>query len=165
MDLKNNLKNIIQSRGYKIGAIALAAVLALFLVFFAGMRVGFHKAGFSYKWGENYNKNFTGPHGGTLRGAFRDFNGKNFINSYGAAGRILKIDSPTSSGQTDLVIKGDDGVEKIVTVKPDTTIVRLRETAKFSELKINDNISVIGSSTEDGKIEAKFIRIFPAIKL
>ncbi len=96
-----------------------------------------------------------------LRGAFRDFGGKDFIDSHGAAGQILKIDPSTSSGQAELVIKGQDGVEKIIIIKEDTSITRFREAIKLSDLKINDSIAMIGSPTGDGKIEAKFIRILP----
>src|SRR3989344_5152823 len=109
-----DLKNMIQSRTYKITAISLAAIFVLFLTFSAGMRVGFRKAIFSYKWGENYHNNFSGPRGGMLRGAFRDFGGKDFIDSHGATGQILKIDPSTGSGQVEIVIKGQDGVEKII---------------------------------------------------
>ncbi|MDO8743104.1 MAG: hypothetical protein Q7J30_00900, partial [Candidatus Azambacteria bacterium] len=80
---------------------------------------------------------------------------------HGAAGQILKIDPSTSSGQAELVIKGQDGVEKIIIIKEDTSIARFRETIKLSDLKINDSIATIGSPTGDGKIEAKFIRILP----
>jgi len=156
-----DLKNIIQSKAYKIVAISLAAILVLFLTFSAGMRVGFYKAKFSYQWGENYHKNFAGPRNGMLRGAFKDFGGKDLIDSHGAAGQILKIDPSTGSGQAELVIQGQDGVEKIIVVKDGTAVRRLRETAELSELKVNDYITVIGSPTDVGKIEAKFIRVMP----
>lgn len=156
-----DLKNIIQSRTYKIAAISLAAIFALFLTFSAGMRVGFYKAKFSYQWGENYHNNFGGPRGGMLRGAFRDFGGKDFIDSHGAAGKILKIDPSTNSGQAEVIIKGQDGMEKIIVIKEDTSIVRLRESIKVSDLKVDEAITVIGSPNKQGKIEAKFIRVLP----
>lgn len=155
MDFKIDFKNLVKSRIYKIIAITIAVILVLFLVFSAGMRVGFYKARFSYQWGENYHKNFSGPRGGMLRGAFRDFGGKDFIDSHGSAGQILKIDG------TEVVIKGQDGVEKIIIIKEDTSIVRLREAIKASDLKVGEDITIIGSPTDDGKIEAKFIRVLP----
>ena len=150
-----DFKNIIQSKAYKIAAISLAAILVLFLTFSAGMRVGFYKARFSYQWGENYHKNFAGPRNGMLRGAFKDFGGKDLIDSHGAAGQILKIDGPT------LVIKGRDNVEKIVVVKEDTVIRRFAETIKLDDLKVDSNIVVIGEPNGQGQIEAKFIRTMP----
>jgi len=146
---------MIQSRTYKIAAISLAAIFVLFLTFTAGMRVGFRKAMFSYQWGENYHKNFASPRGGMLHGAFRNFEGKDFINSHGAAGQILKING------SEIVIKGQDGVEKIIIIKEDMSIVRFREAIKVSDLKVDEFITIIGSPTDDGKIEAKFIRVLP----
>ncbi|MDO8676842.1 MAG: hypothetical protein Q7K16_04350 [Candidatus Azambacteria bacterium] len=164
-----NLKNLVQSKNYKIVAISLAAMAVMFLTFVVGMHVGFRKAMFSYQWGENYHKNFTGPRGGMFRGMLRDFGGKDFIDSHGASGQILKVDPSTDStgslqagsGQAELIIKGQDGVEKIIVIKEDTSIARLRETIKISDLKINDSVAIIGSPNEQGQIEAKFIRVLP----
>ena len=157
------LKEFIQSKKYKIITMLLIAVTVLLLTFNAGMYVGFRKARFSYQWGENYHKNFAGLRGGTLRGILRDFGGKDFIDSHGVSGQILKIDSLTGPGQAEIVIKGQDGVEKIIVIKEDVAVRHFRETIKPSELKVDDYIMVIGSPTSDGKIEAKFIRILPAL--
>ncbi len=157
-----DIKNLVQSNKYKVILISLAALAVLFLTFAAGMRVGFHKATFSYQWGENYHKNFTGPRGGMLRGMFRDFEGKDFIDSHGASGQILNINPSTDSGQAEMVIKGQDGVEKIIVFKEDVAVSRFRETIKPSELNVDDYITVIGSPMTDGKVEAKFIRILSA---
>lgn len=157
-----DLKNLVQSKNYKIIVISLASLAVIFLTFTAGMSIGFHKARFSYQWGENYHKNFTGPRGGMFRGMLGDFGGKDFIDAHGASGQILKIDPSIGSGQAELVIKGQDGVEKIIVVEEDVTVLHLRETVKPSELKVDDYITVIGSPTSDGKIEAKFIRVLPA---
>lgn len=151
-----DLKHLVQSKNYKIIVISLASLAVIFLTFTAGMSIGFHKAKFSYQWGENYHKNFTGPRGGMFRGMLGDFGGKDFIDAHGASGQILKIDG------SELVIKGQDGVEKIIVVKEDIAVLHLRETVKPSELKVDDYITVIGSPTSDGKIEAKFIRVLPA---
>ena len=154
------LKQLIQSKPYMALVLLLAVIAVIFLVFGIGMYVGYHKARFSYQWGENYHKNFGGPRGGL----FRDFGGKDFINSHGAAGQIIKIDSATNAEQTaTLIIKGQDNVEKIVLVKSDTLIERLRETIKSNDLKVDDIITVIGLPNDQGQIEAKFIRILPSM--
>jgi hypothetical protein len=145
------LKEIIKSRLYIVIILSLAAIVVLILTFGAGMYVGFHKARFSYQWGENYHKNFGGPRGGL----FRDFGGKDLIDANGVAGQIMKIDGST------LVIKGRDNVEKIVVVKNDATIKRLNEILKLNDLKIDDLIVVIGEPNNNGQIEAKFLRIMP----
>ncbi len=145
------LKQLVQSKIYVIVALSIAAIAVLFLTFGAGMYVGFHKARFSYQWGENYHKNFGGPRGGL----FRDFGGKDLIDANGVAGQIMKIDGST------LVIKGRDNVEKIVVVKSDAIVKRLNETVKLSGLKVDDLIVVIGEPNDQGQIEAKFLRIMP----
>jgi len=142
---------IFQSKWFKAAVFGVAALIIILLVFKAGTLVGFRKAGFSYKWGENYHQNFAGPRGGFFRG----FSGRDFIASHGVFGQIIKIDGST------LIIKGQENVEKIVIVKEDTAIRRLGETVKLSDLKVNDYIVVIGSPNDAGQIEAKFIRIMP----
>ena len=118
-----------------------------------GIFVGFKKAGHSYRWGENYERNFGGPPG-FFKG---DFLGNGFMGAHGVSGQIIKIDSST------LVIKGKDNMEKVVLIKDDTVIERLRETIKLNDLKVDDNIVVIGQPNEAGQIEAKFIRILPTL--
>jgi len=145
------LKEIIKSRLYIVVILSLAAIMVLVLTFGVGMYAGFHKARFSYKWGENYHQNFGGPRGGF----FENFGGKDLIDANGVAGQIIKINNST------LVIKGRDNVEKIVLVKEDIVIRRLTETIKLSDLKIDDNIVVIGEPNDQGQIEAKFIRALP----
>ncbi len=145
------LKQLIQSKPYVALVLLLAAIAIIFLIFGIGMYVGYHKARFSYQWGENYHKNFGGPRGGF----FRDFGGKDLIDANGIAGQVIKVD-----GQT-LVIKGRDNVEKIILVKEDTVIRRFTETIKLGDLKVDDNIVAIGEPNDQGQIEAKFIRTLP----
>lgn len=136
--------------------LGIAALVILLLVLGVGMFVGFKKATFSFRWGENYHRNFGGPRGGFL-GDFmrRDFTGKDFIGAHGVFGQIIKIDSQ------ELVVKGRDNVEELVLVKDDTVIQRFREAVKLNELKVDDYIVVIGEPNDSGQIEAKFIRVMP----
>ncbi len=152
MNINNiDFNKIFQSRKFKIALLALGAFIVLLFVFCAGMAVGFRKADFSFKWGENYHRNFAGPRGGF----FEDFIGRDFINGHGVFGQIIKIDGST------LVIKGADNTEKIILVKDDTTINRLQEKIKAGDLKVDDQVVVIGSPNEQGQIEAQLIRVMP----
>jgi hypothetical protein len=130
----------------------LVALAVLIGIFSLGVFVGYHKARFSYAWGENYHNNFGGPRGGL----FKDFSGKEFMDAHGTYGQIVKVTDST------LVVKGSDSVEKIVVVNDDTSIMRLRDAIKISDLKINDNVIIIGEPNEQGQIGAKFIRFLPA---
>ena len=76
-----------------------------------------------------------------------------FIESHGTFGEIIKING-------DLVIKGRDNTEKIIIIKDDTTIEKGRTAIKKEELKVGDQVVVIGSPNDQGQIEAKLIRVF-----
>lgn len=158
----NNFLNFIKSKTFVTIIVVLFGLALLAGVFTLGAAIGYRKARFSYAWGENYNRNFGGPREGFMGNFARDFSGRDLIDAHGTFGQIMKIDPSTGSGQAaTLVIKGPDNVEKSVLIKDDTTIQRLRETIKSGDLKINDNVVVIGNPNNSGQIEAKFIRVMP----
>ncbi|MDD3101950.1 MAG: hypothetical protein PHE59_02290 [Patescibacteria group bacterium] len=151
---KIDFNKFFRSKSFKIITLIIIGVIVFLLIFNLGMIIGFRKANFSYKWGENYHQNFAGPRGGF----FRDFGGRDFIEPHGVFGQIIKIEDST------LIIKSPDNVEKTVIAKDDTVIERFRETIKLTDLKIDDQIVVIGEPNTSGQIEAKFIRIMPQPK-
>ena len=133
--------------------IGLAGFAVVSLIFSAGMFVGGMKAKFSYRWAESYHENFAGPRGGFL-GDWRSFPGRDFIEGHGAFGEIIQINDSS------LVVKGRGDIEKVIITTKDTTIQKGRETIKKEELKVGDQIVIIGSPNEEGQIEAKLIRVF-----
>jgi len=138
--------------------IGIAVFVIAGLIFGAGMFVGGMKARFSYRWAENYHRNFGGPQGGFM-GDWRMMPpDSEFIESYGTFGQIIKIDGST------LIIKGRNDVEKIILVKEDTIINRFRQNIKSDELKVDDYIVIIGEPNESGQIEAKLIRVLPPME-
>lgn len=130
---------------------AVAAVVILLLVFQLGVFVGFHKANFSYRWGDNYHRNFGGPRGGFMR----DVAGRDFIDGFGTNGIVLKVENDH------IVVKGRNGVEKVLLISKDTSIEQGRGTVSLADIKPDQHVVVIGSPKEDGTIDAKIIRIFP----
>ena len=122
-------------------------------IFSAGMFVGGMKAQFSYRWAENYHKNFAGPRVGFLGDWKKDLSGGDFIEGHGAFGEIIEINV------TGFVIKGRNDVEKIIVTTEDTVVKEGKATVE-DELQVGDHIVIIGSSNEQGQIEAKIIRIF-----
>jgi len=148
-----DFNSFFQSKGFKITTWALAGLVVLLLVFRLGIAVGYKKAGFSYRWGENYHRNFGGPRGG-FAGDF--FDERTFIESHGVFGEVVSVDGNT------IVVKGRDNVEKIVQVKDDTVVIRFREEITAADLKPSDSIVVIGDPNDAGQIEAKLIRLMPA---
>ena len=146
-----NFTHFFQSKKFQIITWIVAGVMVFLLVFKAGMIVGYKKAGFSYRWGENYHRNFAGPR----QGFASNFFDKDFIESHGTFGQIIKIDGSL------LVVKGRDNAEKIIVVTNNTFIRSSRDVALLSDLKVDDYIVIIGQPNNQGQIEAKFIRIMP----
>lgn len=158
MSEEKTIKKFFQKRDVlKWVIIGLAGFVVLILVFGAGMKVGALKARYSYRWAENYQRNFAGPRGGFLGNFRQGFEGRDFINAHGVFGEIIEI---TKVGlDTALVIKGQDDVEKIIITTKDTTVKKGMETMK-DYLKVGDHVVVIGTPNEQGQIEAKLIRLF-----
>lgn len=140
-----------QSKTFKGILYGVGIFIVLLIVFQFGVFVGFRKATFSYRWGANYYNNF----GDNRHEFLRDFQGKDFLNSHGVTGAILKVEAPK------IMIKGMDGVEKVVLTTSATEIKRGRQNIKIEELKANDQIVVIGSPDDAGEIQANLIRILP----
>ena len=132
--------------------VGLAGFVIFVLVFGAGMKVGTLKARYSYRWAENYNRNFAGPRGGFFSD-WRNSPRGEFINAHGVFGSIIKIDGNT------IITKGRDDVEKTVLVSENMLIQKGREAIKLSDLKADESIVIIGSPNDQGQIEAKFIRV------
>lgn len=146
-----DLNKIFQSNTFRGAILGIGAVIILLLVFKTGMIIGTKKADFSCRWSDNYHRNFGGPRGGFMPG----LGDRDFIESNGTFGQIIKIDG------TNLVIKGRNDVEKVVIVDNNTVINRFNDTVKLTELKIDDDIVVIGEPNQQGQIVAKLIRIMP----
>jgi len=135
--------------------IGLAGFVIVILIFGAGMIVGGLKARFSYNWAESYHKNFGGPKGGFFNDwqKLPPFPG-DFIEGHGTFGKIIQLND------SDFVMKGGNDVEKVIVITKDTTITKGRNTIKKEELKVGDQVVIIGSPNEQGQIEAKLVRVF-----
>jgi hypothetical protein len=127
------------------------------LIFGIGVFVGEMKAKFSYRWAEEYHRNFAGPRFGFLaKGKMPPLS--DFIEPHGTVGEIIKIDG------NNIIVKGRDNVEKTILVDEKTVIKAGFKNIKLSDLKINDIIVVIGSPNDKGQIEGKLIRVFPKME-
>jgi hypothetical protein len=149
-----DLNKFFQSRAFKIFIASLVFFAVLLFVFKLGEFVGYNKALFSYKWGENYHKNFGGPRKGFLNDFRNRFEGRDYISPHGVFGTVIKIDGST------ILVKEKDNIERIVLVSDKTFIINRRQKISLSDLKIDDNVVVLGSPNEKGQIEARLIRVF-----
>ena len=128
-------------------------VLVVLIIFQAGVFVGFKKASFSNRWGENYKQTFGGQHRGMM-GEMMGF-GSDYVNSHGATGKIIKLELPK------IIMLGSDNVEKSIVTNSDTLVRSFRDEIKTTDLKVDDYLVVIGSPNSAGEIEAKLIRVLP----
>jgi hypothetical protein len=142
----------IPKQSYKIAIIALLSAFLLLLSFKIGELVGFRKAAFSYRWGDQYHRNFGGPRAGFFGGD----DGNGFVNAHGSFGTVLKIDGNT------VLIRDADNTEKTIIVDDKTVINRMNKVINVSGLAVDEHVTVIGTPNDKGQIDAKFIRVFPS---
>jgi len=156
-----NINKIVQSKVIIVIIVAIFELAFLAGAFNLGVRVGYHKARFSYAWGEYYDRNFGGPRRGIFGApegpAFgrSAFEGPAFMNAHGIFGSVIKIDGDT------VIIKGADNMERVILISGETQINKFKGTLRKEDLKVNDKIIVIGDPNEQGQIIAKFIRVMP----
>lgn len=151
-----NIQETMKSKQFKIVTLVLGIFLIALVSFSGGVAVGFKKARFSYKFGENYERNFTGPRMGMGRGGgmMGDFRGQDFRNAHGLAGTIISI------ADSNLIIKDKDNKENTIAVTDKTIIKRQRDDIKISDLKQNNQVVVMGSPGDNGVVNADLIRVF-----
>ena len=63
-----DINKFFHSKIFKFLVFGIAGLIVILLVFKVGTLIGFRKANFSYKWGENYHQNFAGPEEWIFRG-------------------------------------------------------------------------------------------------
>lgn len=144
------LKNIIDSKSATKVIMAVGIIIVALIIFQAGIFVGYHKAGFSYRLGENYYRTFGGPQNGIM-----EMPGEGFPNANGISGRIIKINLPS------IIIEDRASVERVAIVTDDTSVRSLRKEINPTDLKVGDMVVIIGSSDNNAQIDAKLIRIIP----
>ncbi|MFA5249409.1 MAG: hypothetical protein WC397_02625 [Candidatus Paceibacterota bacterium] len=149
-----DLSKFFQSKAFKIIFWGMAALIIILTVFKVGMMIGERRADFSKDWGDNYHRNFAGPKEGFPGNL--PFGGQDFIEANGAFGQVIE------TGESTMVIKSPDNVEKVVSVDDKTIIKRFQEILKMAGLKAGDNVVIIGDPGDDGQIKAKFIRVLPS---
>lgn len=150
--ISNGVNKIFQTKRFRVAVFVIAGFIIFLIGFKAGTFVGFRKAGFSYQWGENYHRNFGGPARGFMAPFMME---KEYLNPHATFGKIIKIELPV------IIIQGQNEAEKSVLIKDDTNIRRLSETVKSADLKVADQVVIIGEPNNSGQIEAKLIRIMP----
>jgi len=146
MDLK-----ILESKTFKIIILVVAGLIILLFVFSLGVFIGEKKADFTFRWVDKYHQNFAGPQ----RGIFGEFNQGGMISANGVFGKIISIN------ENQIIVIGEDGIEKNIITTDKTIIMNQRENIESSDLDIGDTVIIIGTPNSLGQIEAQLIRVMP----
>lgn len=148
-----DIKKWSESKSLKAVIITIVTLAVFAFIFQAGVFVGFHKASFLFKSGDNFYRNF-GDRGGMMGrgGMFSD----EFTGGHGASGKIVRIELPN------IVVLGQDNIEKVVVTDSKTDIREGRSNSSLEKLKVDEFITVIGSPNDQGQVLAKFIRVMPS---
>jgi hypothetical protein len=147
------IRDILNSKASRDILMVSASIVVLIFVFSAGVFVGIEKAKFSYGWGESYYSNFAGPSQPSPLAGQNPFWDKNYISPHGVLGKIIEIDADG------FVMTGNNQAEMPIQVGKQTIIKNHRDTLKFTDFKIGDQVIVIGQPGGQGEINATFIRI------
>ncbi len=144
-------KNFLQSNKAKHILTGIGIAVITLVVFQAGVFVGFKKATFSGRIGDNYYQTF----GNRTMPPFSGVKGMDLPNTHGTIGKIAIITLPK------VMIADNDGIEKTILLNEKTDIRRFRDSIKPEELKAGDFVTVIGEPDNNGQIEARLIRVMP----
>jgi len=143
-------KNFLQSKKFKTLSLTLGAIAVALLIFWAGVAVGYHVAGFSYRFGDNYYRIFEDHSPSNL-----DAMHTNLPSGHGATGMVASIALPQ------IVITETNKTEKIILVTDKTIIRSGPNTITGTDIHTGDFIVVVGSPDANSQIDAEFIRIVP----
>ncbi len=146
------MRNFLESKVFKTILWGLGILIVALFIFQAGMAVGFHRAEFSYRWGDNYYRTFGGHPGNFMIRVPHD---REFPNAHGTIGKIIKVDLPI------ILISDRENVEKAVAIASTTEIRRFRDAIAPTDLSVGEFAVVIGSPNEKGQINAELIRLLP----
>jgi hypothetical protein len=153
------IEEIVKSKTFKAIISIIGVLIIVLIIFKLGMFVGFKKASFSCRFMEHYISNFVMSQNNS-HNLMAGLNEKNSLKSHGTFGIIINI-LINNKGDYKLIIKEEREPEKIVLIKSNTIIEKMKENINPRDLNINDFVVVIGEGNENGQIEASLIRVLP----
>ncbi len=138
-----------------VGAVVTGIVLVAVGSFALGFSAGLHKARFSYRFGENYERNFMMAERQEMKEkVMKKMDGKLFRSGHGVAGEILSV------AEGSVIVNGPEGQENSVVVSGATVIKKGGEKASLADLTVGERIVVLGKPSDDGVIQADLVRVF-----
>jgi len=143
-----DIHSIIESKGFTKALIAVGIAMSVLVVFEAGVLVGIHKAGSSFRMGDNYYRAL-GP------GGSREIFGEELSDAHGTAGTIISVALPQ------FVVEENNNTEKVVLMGNQTIIRSFRDATSSQSLTTGESVIVLGEPNDKGQVEASLVRIIP----
>lgn len=147
------LKNLHKNKPAQTVIAILLFLIIILTAFQAGIFIGYQKASFSNNLGNKYYKQAF--EGDRRNGGMMGFFDKDLPGGNGAVGKIVRIDTES------ILVATPDNVEKTIKINNDTLIRKFRDKIEIKELKVGDQIIVLGSQNDKAEVEAKLIRLLP----
>lgn len=143
-----DIQKVIQSARFTKVLIGIGLAMSVLIIFEAGVFVGIHKAGTSFRMGDEYYRAL-----GT--GGQQGFFGEELSEAHGAAGQVLSVALPQ------FVVEENNNTEKVIVLGDQTVIRSFRSATSSNALAAGEFVIVIGEPNDKGQIDASLIRILP----
>jgi uncharacterized membrane protein len=143
------MSNFLESKKVRTLLWVLVGLIVLCVVFGLGLAVGYGRAGFGMGFDRNYYRNFYGGFPG-------DMTSPGPQAMHGSVGTVIDIATST------ITVKDQKENEESIELSSGTVIRENNDDIMFGDIKIGDQIAVIGDPNQSGQVIARFIRIFPA---
>ncbi|HOB90211.1 MAG TPA: hypothetical protein PKG74_02700 [Candidatus Colwellbacteria bacterium] len=154
-----NIKDFFESKTFKGTLVGLTVFVVLLWIFQLGVGIGYRKAYFSGRAGDNFRLIFGGRpqnHGVPPFRVFYPAAEQGVFSGYGTTGTIISINLPRFALET------PENIERSVLIGEKTEIRKYRDNLRPEDLQLEDNVVIIGSPSQNGEIEARLIRYLPS---
>jgi len=146
-----NTKRLFEGKSYARLLIGLGILLVAWVIFAAGIFVGYHKATFSRDWDDMHQNGILDDN--SVLAPF--MHNPDDVNPHGAMGEIISSHFPV------IMIKGPQNAEQIIVISSTTMIRLFHGMASTSAIQTGQFAIVVGEPDTKGEIQASFIRIVP----
>ena len=146
-----DIKKFFETKTYSHLLLILVILLIAWIIFAAGIFIGYHKAVFLNDWDDSYRQGMMNPN--SPLAPF--MHNSDEVNPHGAMGEIVSVNFPV------IMIKGPESAEQVVIISSTTMIRILHGMASVNDIKNGQYVVAVGEPNNKGEIQATFIRIVP----
>jgi hypothetical protein len=145
------MSHFLESKKIRTALWVLGSLIVLLVIFGLGISVGYDRANFGSHFEQNYYHDF---YGGPATGSAQYAMGPAPMAEHGIAGAVIDVTSSTIS------VEDSNNNEHSITVSSGTVIREDNATIGTGDIKIDDQVVVIGEPNAQGQVDARFIRVF-----